>query len=92
MPTPFETLNLPETASPSEIRLAYWTLAKTAHPDAGGTPETFNALKVAQHAALALAIATPCPTCKGRGVIHTQAGFNVLVTPCLSCGGTGKKY
>jgi DnaJ-class molecular chaperone len=92
MPTPFEILNLPETASPTEIRRAYWELAKTAHPDAGGTPEAFNALQEANRAALALAAATPCPTCKGRGVIHTQRGFSVLVTPCLPCSGIGKKY
>ena len=92
MSTPFETLNLPETASPSEVRAAYWELAKKAHPDAGGSAEAFNALQAAHRAAMDLAVATPCPTCRGRAVIHTQRGFNVLVSPCLPCNGTGKKY
>jgi DnaJ family protein A protein 2 len=38
----YETLGLSKTASPDEIRKAYYGLSKTNHPDRGGDPEKFK--------------------------------------------------
>src|SRR5688572_6591812 len=44
---PYDVLGVPRTASIAEIRAAYRAAAKTAHPDAGGTPEGFARLNAA---------------------------------------------
>jgi len=36
--THYQVLGIPETARPEQIKLAYRRAAKTAHPDAGGSP------------------------------------------------------
>lgn len=41
---PYEELNLPKTATTVEVKAAYRRKAKKAHPDAGGTAESFNRL------------------------------------------------
>lgn len=37
----YQMLGVPVDASTAEIKAAYWTKAKTAHPDLGGDPEEF---------------------------------------------------
>lgn len=39
---PYEVLGVPENADADTIKTAYRALAKTAHPDAGGTAEKFR--------------------------------------------------
>lgn len=41
---PYDLLDLPKEATPDQIKKAYRKKAKSAHPDAGGDPEAFNAL------------------------------------------------
>ncbi|SDZ39210.1 Nuclease-related domain-containing protein [Amycolatopsis xylanica] len=43
----YELLGLAKTASPAEIKSAYRALAKSMHPDAGGTAGTFRLLQEA---------------------------------------------
>lgn len=42
MPTHYEVLGIPATASPDEVRHAYRRLVKTAHPDRAGDPARFE--------------------------------------------------
>jgi curved DNA-binding protein CbpA len=43
----YALLEVAKEATTAEIRAAYWTKAKTAHPDAGGDPDEFVALTAA---------------------------------------------
>lgn len=45
---PYEILGIEATASTARVRAAYRLRAKKAHPDAGGSPEKFARLKLAQ--------------------------------------------
>lgn len=42
MPTLYEDLDLPPSATEAQIKSAYRKKAKSSHPDAGGDPETFT--------------------------------------------------
>lgn len=44
------TLGVTKEATPAEIKKAYFTLSKTAHPDRGGSEEQFKLLKKAHEA------------------------------------------
>lgn len=46
-PSAFAHLDLPTTASEDEVREAYRERVKSAHPDQGGDPESFQALQEA---------------------------------------------
>ncbi|WP_423923959.1 DnaJ domain-containing protein [Frigoribacterium sp. 2-23] len=45
--TPYEVLGVPATASDDELRRAYRRLAREAHPDLGGSAESFRRLQQA---------------------------------------------
>lgn len=45
--TPYEVLGVPAGASDDELRRAYRRLARSTHPDLGGSPEAFRRLQVA---------------------------------------------
>ncbi len=92
MSTPFEVLGLPQDASPQQVKDAYRELSKTAHPDAGGTAEGFQALKQAYEAALVIALRPkPCVPCGGSGRVLVTKGFNKLKIICADCGGSGER-
>jgi len=38
----YEKLGVEKTASPDELKKAYYKLSKSAHPDKGGDPEEFK--------------------------------------------------
>lgn len=44
---PFAVLGVPPTATPAQIKSAYRSLARRAHPDAGGDEDTFRRLESA---------------------------------------------
>jgi hypothetical protein len=48
-PTYYEVLGVSEFATPSEIRGAYLALAKTVHPDAGGSDSAFQRVEEAAY-------------------------------------------
>lgn len=48
-----EVLDLPEDASVDQIQTTFRSLARTAHPDAGGSPEQMQRLNMARDRALA---------------------------------------
>lgn len=52
---PWKILGLPRDAEPEAIQMRFRELAKAAHPDHGGTAETFTRLTRARDAALAAA-------------------------------------
>jgi hypothetical protein len=54
VPACLQALGLGPKATPALVKAAYRRLAKTAHPDAGGTHEAFVALQEAYEQALAL--------------------------------------
>ena len=47
MKTPWEILEIPQSATPEEIKAAYRKLAKDNHPDVGGDHDKFLEIKQA---------------------------------------------
>jgi len=90
--TAFELLSLPHTATPAEVKARWRELALTAHPDQGGDPEEFTALRSAYNDAYEAALLTPCPECNGTGAAHASGGFFTAQLPCPECDGGGHKY
>ena len=90
----FKLLELPETAAPSEIRMAWRSAAKSAHPDnpRTGNPEAFRELQKAFEIIYDYAINTPCPNCKSKGYVREFRGFSGVEIICSPCSGTGKKW
>lgn len=88
--TPFEVLNLPETASAAEVKARWVELAKANHPDVGGLAEDFRRYHAAYVAALAMASQPKaCSRCGGaKSVVVIQAWFTTLIT-CPACSGSG---
>ena len=87
---PFDVLGLPVGASVDAIKARWRTLAKTHHPDHGGSADAFHRYRSAYNAALAEA-AKPktCIPCRGSGRVTRQVGVNTLVMRCDACKGTG---
>ena len=61
-PTCFQHLGLAWPCTPSDVRRAFRALAKTTHPDQGGTHEGFIALKTAYDETLEMAQHSPSPS------------------------------
>lgn len=82
----FEILELPDTASKSEVKEAWRKLANTHHPDKGGDVEDFHKLRAAYEEAL---VAAPddkfCINCGGVGYTFVNHGIQVLKMPCQIC-------
>lgn len=97
--SPFEIINLTNSATTQEVKSSWRSLASIHHPDKGGDAEKFNELRQAYNEALKLAEAndiakSKCPTCKGSGKVSNsrQRGFNVdFKIMCLDCKGSGNK-
>lgn len=85
------------------VKAAYKELAKTTHPDAGGSVEAFARVDWAKHALIAWlgrnpaklndmpVKGDPCPVCGGAGRVRMQNGFKSALTRlCQHCQGTGE--
>lgn len=88
-----QLLGLPSGAEPAEIRAAFATKVKAAHPDSGGTGGDIQQLKQARNILLEahrlpkehVAAMHPCQMCSGRGMVSEGFGYQV----CTTCNGTG---
>jgi DnaJ-class molecular chaperone len=86
----FETLGLPDTATPDEVRAKWRELVMIHHPDRGGNPCDFNDFRKAYKTAYAEASEPKaCPQCHGSGKVKQSHGFNSIDLPCAFCGGSG---
>lgn len=86
----FQTLGLPETASPEEVKAKWRELCMIHHPDRGGNAVEFNEIRKAYKQAMEEASAPkPCGSCGGSGKVKHSHGFNSIDLPCPTCGGSG---
>lgn len=86
----FETLGLPETATPDEVKAKWRELCMVHHPDRGGDPVEFNEIRRAYKIAMKEASEPkPCGTCAGAGKVKQTHGWNSIELPCPACGGSG---
>ena len=93
MSDPFLQLGLDASASEDEVRSAFKKLARTTHPDVGGTAEDWAHLEAAYREALALAQKLKpraCQKCEGTGYTTFTQGFYVSRRNCTACRGLGK--
>ena len=75
--------------SVSEVKARFRELSLVHHPDAGGDPAVFQTLHTAYLIAVAEAEERPCPSCKGRGRVTVQRGWQAVEVPCEDCLGKG---
>lgn len=86
----FQTLGLPDTATPEEVKAKWRELCMVHHPDRGGNAVEFNEIRKAYKQAMEEASAPkPCTTCGGTGKVKHSHGFNSIDMPCPMCGGSG---
>lgn len=84
------------------VKAAYRKLAKTAHPDVGGSAEQFAAAdrarailelhlaKVGVNSGVAQPmIKNDCPNCKGRGRVTVRRHWTSITITCGRCKGSG---
>lgn len=88
--TAFEILGLSENATTDQVKSAWKRLASIAHPDRGGSSDSFHNVRTAYQAALEHA-AKPktCTKCQGFKFNITTSGFMQLKLRCTRCGGSG---
>jgi DnaJ-class molecular chaperone len=95
--SPFEIINLTNSATTQEVKSSWRSLASIHHPDKGGNAEKFNELRQAYNEALKLAEVNglnnlKCPTCEGSGKVTNPrhrgfyADFKIMCTECLGSG------
>lgn len=83
-----------------EVVAAYRALAKDAHPDAGGSPEAWQALADARMIMLRHVARrapqntlpdgrTRCPGCNGAGTVQIRRAWRAMTSRCPLCKGTG---
>lgn len=77
----FKILGIPEESTKEQIRRRYLTLARSAHPDAGGSMEEFTKINKAYE----VAKTRVCPNCKGQGFTLKQVGFSSKRITCAEC-------
>lgn len=80
--------------NPAEVRAAFWSAAKSAHPDKGGAPDAFSRITKAKDDLLAwlqqrTTISQACSECGGTGTISKMRGWKVLNAVCRKCHGSG---
>jgi len=82
----------PPDEPPSVLTARYRLLAKTHHPDAGGSVEAFETLTRDYQTALAHAREAVCPRCLGTRRATLVAGFHSLSMDCPVCDATGLRW
>lgn len=86
----FQTLGLPDTATPDEVKAKWRELAMIHHPDRGGNVVEFNEIRKAYKVALDEASQPkPCSGCNGTGKTKVTFGFNTVDVTCRFCSGDG---
>ncbi len=92
VPNPFEQLGLTMEAAPEAVRARFLELAKIHHPDVGGDPVAFQAIRQAHDLALEFAQRPkPCLGCHGSKVQVVKNGFTTLKKMCPVCKGSGQR-
>ncbi len=88
----FEWMELPMSATPSEVRAKWRDVAKACHPDLGHSLVKFLAAKARMEACLDHALKPRmCFDCHGLGkVVASSQGFKTIYKKCVECGGSGK--
>lgn len=84
----YADLGVPPQATPSEVKTRWREVAKTLHPDAGGSPAEFTAMCFKYKKILEAA--RVCPDCGGSGRVTLQGSFMVVPLLCEKCGGGGE--
>lgn len=86
----FQTLGLPDMATPEEVKAKWRKLAMIHHPDRGGNVVEFNEIRKAYKVALDEASQPkPCSGCNGTGKTTVAHGFSSVEVVCQSCSGGG---
>lgn len=88
----YDVLGLSVEASPDEIDARFRELAKTAHPDRGGSTDAIDELTEARRVAKDTAYRLRCPECGGTGKTNVSAGFHVVWKTCPACHGRMTRY
>lgn len=94
------TLGLEDVVLTEEnVKQAFRSKSKTAHPDAGGSDAAFANVDRAKCILLEFLKRSPdpiveykrenCPNCAGSGRIRIRRGFGVLTIVCGRCKGSG---
>jgi curved DNA-binding protein CbpA len=100
----YKILGVPPSAAMSEIREAYWNIAKANHPDLNPSGEDImaaaaeaygilsNDKKRIRYDSLLDFTLTKCPECSGRGTTLRVTGFSKTgahTEKCKACNGEG---
>ena len=86
----FQTLGLPDTATPDEVKAKWRELCMVHHPDRGGNPVEFDEIRRAYKIAHAEASEPKvCNGCQGSGKTRVSHGFSSVEVTCHYCSGTG---
>lgn len=88
----FARLGLTPDASPANVHDRFRQLAKTAHPDGGGSIYAYDDLVKARIAAMRHVMDALCPDCAGTGRVLLARGWQSCMLPCARCGETGKLH
>lgn len=86
----FTTLDLPVTATPSEVKARWRVLCGIHHPDRGGNAVDFTTYRKAYKTAYEEASQPKvCKTCEGAKTVSVTRGFSSIEVTCAKCGGSG---
>lgn len=82
----FALLGLTDDATIAEVRQAYHNKARLLHPDLGGDPAEFAALRDAYADCVKAVENRKCVTCNGTKKVTHTVGWSSIETKCPTCG------
>ena len=86
----FAILELPDTATPTEVEARWRVLRSDLHPDKGGDGAAFDEARRTYEEALRIASEPKiCQSCGGSGKTTVVRGFNQVTVTCPNCRGLG---